>query len=135
MGQELERQELQSYSFGGITMDQSKLEEFKAALERERENVERQLAEHGAAVGRAGVVVSVDEGFADSAQATTERSELVSLVEQLQSSHGEVLAALERIEQGTYGKCESCGETIPIERLEALPTARLCVSCKQSARS
>ncbi len=39
-------------------------------------------------------------------------------------------AALERIEQGTYGVCKSCGKDIPKERLEAVPHTQLCVPCK-----
>lgn len=39
--------------------------------------------------------------------------------------------ALERIETGRYGCCESCGEPIGKHRLQAFPRATLCVSCKQ----
>jgi RNA polymerase-binding transcription factor DksA len=42
---------------------------------------------------------------------------------------GDVRHALERLEAGTYGTCEGCGRTIPFERLEAIPHARLCVAC------
>ena len=35
--------------------------------------------------------------------------------------------ALARMDAGTYGRCESCGEPIPVERLEAIPQARFCV--------
>ena len=38
--------------------------------------------------------------------------------------------ALKRIKQGTYGICTRCGKEIPEERLEAVPTAHACVSCK-----
>jgi DnaK suppressor protein len=38
--------------------------------------------------------------------------------------------ALERLEAGTYEQCASCGETIPLERLMAKPSASLCVSCQ-----
>ena len=38
--------------------------------------------------------------------------------------------ALERIEQGTYERCASCGEVIPKERLLAKPSASLCVTCQ-----
>jgi RNA polymerase-binding transcription factor DksA len=115
-------------------MEQSRLEGIKRALELEMQHVERQLAEYGAAVDQPGVEVTIDEGFADSAQATAERSEIVSTIEHLHGTHREVAQALARIERGTYGKCEGCGQDIPIERLEALPTASLCVTCK-SARS
>ncbi|MCK4590433.1 MAG: TraR/DksA C4-type zinc finger protein [Candidatus Latescibacteria bacterium] len=38
--------------------------------------------------------------------------------------------ALERIEDGTYGKCRLCGKNISIERLKAVPHATLCIECK-----
>ncbi len=41
--------------------------------------------------------------------------------------------ALERIEAGTYGICPDCNEPIPVERLEAVPTATRCVPCKEKA--
>jgi DnaK suppressor protein len=112
-------------------LEKNKLNEIRGILEEERAGVEKQLAEHGAAIDGDSVELSVNEGFADSAAATTERSELLSLVEELQSRRNEIAAALERIENGTYGRCERCGQEIPVERLEAIPTARLCVSCKQ----
>jgi DnaK suppressor protein len=39
--------------------------------------------------------------------------------------------ALAKIEDGTYGECEDCGDHIAFERLEALPFATLCVECKK----
>jgi DnaK suppressor protein len=39
--------------------------------------------------------------------------------------------ALERIENGTFGECESCGEDIELRRLEARPTATFCIACKE----
>ena len=39
--------------------------------------------------------------------------------------------ALTRMAAGDYGRCEDCGEPIPIERLEALPTATTCIVCSQ----
>jgi RNA polymerase-binding protein DksA len=38
--------------------------------------------------------------------------------------------ALERIKAGTYGFCQECGQPIAKARLEAVPTARLCINCK-----
>ena len=38
--------------------------------------------------------------------------------------------ALEKIEDGIYGQCESCGEEIGLKRLEARPVAELCIDCK-----
>lgn len=42
----------------------------------------------------------------------------------------QVIAALERLERGTFGICESCGGAIAPERLEAMPYAPLCVGCE-----
>lgn len=39
--------------------------------------------------------------------------------------------ALSRIEDGTFGECETCGEDIEMKRLEARPTATLCIACKE----
>lgn len=41
--------------------------------------------------------------------------------------------ALQRIADGVYGNCQTCGEPIALERLEILPHARYCVACQQSA--
>jgi len=42
----------------------------------------------------------------------------------------EIDSALEKMDQGAYGQCEDCEEQIAQARLEAIPTARLCVGCK-----
>jgi RNA polymerase-binding transcription factor DksA len=39
--------------------------------------------------------------------------------------------ALDRMERGVYGVCSSCGETIPVERLRAVPYTDLCLSCAE----
>jgi RNA polymerase-binding transcription factor DksA len=49
--------------------------------------------------------------------------------DQLRERATELEDALERLEAGTYGICESCGQPIDIERLEALPQSRLCIDC------
>jgi DnaK suppressor protein len=41
----------------------------------------------------------------------------------------QIEAAIERIEDGTYGECQGCGAKIPKARLEAIPYAALCVKC------
>jgi DnaK suppressor protein len=115
-------------------MEQTTVDSIRDQLETERLALARQLEEHGASVDGDEVQVDLDEGFADSAQATAERAELLSLVEQLHLAYGEVVGALERLESGTYGRCENCGREIAPERLEAIPTARLCVTCKQATR-
>jgi DnaK suppressor protein len=43
---------------------------------------------------------------------------------------GKIKEALTRIDDGTYGKCEECGENIGLERLKARPVTTLCIDCK-----
>lgn len=115
-------------------MDGKQLDDARALLEAEKEAVDRQLLDHGVELeGDENISVGSHEGFADSAQVTAERSQQITLVEQLRARRADVLVALRKIDEGTYGKCESCGRDIPIERLEAVPAATLCVSCKQQA--
>ena len=41
-----------------------------------------------------------------------------------------ILRALRKMDEGTYGLCEACDEEIPIQRLNAIPDARYCISCQ-----
>ncbi len=43
---------------------------------------------------------------------------------------GKVNQALQKIEDGVYGECESCGEQISVKRIQARPVAELCIECK-----
>jgi DnaK suppressor protein len=45
---------------------------------------------------------------------------------------GKIQDALERLEEGTFGYCEECGEEIPYKRLLARPVATLCIRCKNA---
>jgi len=56
-----------------------------------------------------------------------------TLLENEDYLRGEVNEALDRIDQGTFGTCESCGTAIPAGRLDILPYARYCVACAEKA--
>ncbi|GAA1015667.1 MULTISPECIES: TraR/DksA family transcriptional regulator [Streptomyces] len=51
----------------------------------------------------------------------------------LQRALKDIEAAFARLDDGSYGNCESCSKPIPVERLEILPYARCCVPCQQRA--
>lgn len=68
----------------------------------------------------------------DSAEQAQEREndEVVDAIgNETALSIGVIQSALERIENGSYGACENCGEDISRPRLEAVPEATRCVSC------
>ena len=60
---------------------------------------------------------------------------LCALVDMESQTLEQIEAALNRIDAGSYGRCEGCEESIPPERLEVLPFAPLCVGCQQRAES
>jgi RNA polymerase-binding protein DksA len=53
--------------------------------------------------------------------------------DRVESRIEELEHAMERLAEGSYGVCESCGKPIDLERLEALPQAELCIECARSA--
>ena len=105
-------------------------------LQEERERVREQLARlgHGASADRPGTGLDFDENFADSGQVTAERGEVEALSGQLSETLQDIEDALAKLDAGTYGECESCGQPIPEARLEAMPAARLCISCASQRR-
>ena len=72
-----------------------------------------------------------DSHLADSATETLDREMEQSLEDNAEHLLGRIDAALARIDEGTYGRCERCGEAIGEERLEALPYATRCIECKR----
>src|SRR5579864_3091206 len=103
------------------------LTDLRALLEQEREDLRHQLTELGYSESNAGL--EYDSNFADSSQVTAERGEAEALATSLREALGEVEAALAKFDDGTYGRCESCGEPITPARLEAKPAARFCINC------
>lgn len=69
--------------------------------------------------------------MADQGSATFARELDMSLEDNLRESLSDVRSALVRIENGTFGVCERCGGAIRPERLEVMPTATMCISCKE----
>ena len=94
----------------------------RAALEEEREQLRHQLADLG-------VETSYDENFADSGQVAAEQGEHRALIGQLEETLVAVEQALLKLDEGTYGVCESCGKPIAEPRLEAMPATRFCIDC------
>ena len=70
----------------------------------------------------------VDDNFADLGQVAAEQGENQALAAQLRSELEEVELALKKLDNGTYGRCETCGEPIAPARLEAMPAARYCIN-------
>lgn len=70
-----------------------------------------------------------DPNFADSSAVIAERGEAETQLANLSQLMGDIERALEKLASGTYGKCENCQNAIEPARIEAIPTARYCLSC------
>jgi DnaK suppressor protein len=77
------------------------------------------------------IVGTVDNHLAETASATLDREIDYTLEDNAEQVLASIDAALRRIEEGTYGSCETCGRPISEERLEAIPYARQCIECKR----
>ncbi len=105
------------------------MKEIKKILEEMREEIlkdidERRLREHA----------SHDDIGDEHDKASQERERELDIIITAQEKNKlqAIEDALRRIEEGTYGICDECGEKIPKQRLKALPFATLCVSCKSA---
>jgi RNA polymerase-binding transcription factor DksA len=114
------------------SMSKSELKEFKDLL------LERTRLLKGDLAGLEGETMTEGAGRETSAPGHT--AELASDESERDLSYGrmgsqteelrEIAAALERIKDGSFGKCETCEGNIPKERLRAIAYARLCVKCQ-----
>ena len=79
--------------------------------------------------------IQFDEESGEGATVNIERERDLALSAQARAAIEEIDRALLKIEDGTYGICEGCGNPIPKARLKALPHAALCVACKSGGLS
>jgi DnaK suppressor protein len=79
--------------------------------------------------------VQFDEEGGEGGTANVDREIDLHLSAQARATVVEIDRALAKIADGTYGVCEQCGDPIPDARLQALPYAALCVSCKSGGLS
>lgn len=107
-------------------------EGIRARLEAER----RQLEDDVAALDAENKLPQDDAGvgnhLADDASDVMNRERNMALRGNAEDLLGQVRAALQRLDAGTYGTCERCGQPINPERLEALPYAIHCISCQSA---
>ena len=110
------------------------------SLQRERllqertQLLQRIAQERGGLVSRADMAAEHDvRSLDDRAQAISERNDEFAMNEHETAELGEMEAALERMDAGTYGQCTDCGVSIPPARLNAYPTAQRCIDCQTAA--
>jgi DnaK suppressor protein len=110
------------------------VKKFKTQLVSERDRLERVIADHERELEEARMTEtsaerSPDPGSAEAGSMNFEYEKELSLGQNTVDLLRKVERALARIGEGTYGVCESCGQPIPVARLEVLPYATECVTC------
>ncbi|MCA1816279.1 MAG: TraR/DksA family transcriptional regulator [Acidobacteria bacterium] len=116
-------------------MDAKKLEHFRNLLNEQLRANNEQVRDNQRA---AADMIANDDGVKDSLDLSMQdhNQELaLRLGERESEAVAEIDEALRRIDEGTYGDCERCGKPIPVERLEALPTARYDAACQSQIES
>ncbi|MFC2003648.1 TraR/DksA family transcriptional regulator [Chloroflexota bacterium] len=106
--------------------------ELRSCLESERKHLQEELEQivansHPNDERREGSPFGKRE---DAATETSELEKRLALEQRTRDVLSKVERALHKFDEGTYGLCDKCGETIAPERLEALPQASLCLECK-----
>jgi DnaK suppressor protein len=108
-------------------IDKKTIARLKKVLLKEREEIVgevRQIFESSKEMGQDGI-----QDIGDEAANIYNKQILLSLTESERTRLQEMDEALDRIEAGTYGICEECGEPIGLKRLEVRPVAKYCVPC------
>jgi RNA polymerase-binding transcription factor len=106
-----------------------RLEDAREALERRRAEVSEELAELTAVPRDPMEAVSFGKRVGDGTTQAVERLNQVGTATALAAMLEDVDRALVKLDEGSYGRCDSCGAEIPEERLEARPWSVLCVTC------
>lgn len=110
------------------------VERFKRRLEEEKERLEEQIEDYERELEEARLTESSsdrspDPGNAEASSMKLEYAKELSIEQNSIDLLSKVSRALDRVNAGTYGICESCGQPIPVERLDVLPYITLCVDC------
>jgi DnaK suppressor protein len=117
-------------------LDEKTISALKSRLEADLARVEADIAEIDRHERESQSEASGENVYrdhmADQGSATFERELDMTFEENERDLLGDVRTALARIDAGTYGTCERCGAEIPVARLEAVPTASLCITCKEA---
>jgi DnaK suppressor protein len=109
-------------------MKKKELEQLKAVLEEEKRRILRHLEDLSDSS-----VADIDTPSGDSvdlASLEINQNSLVKVGKRELNHLKKIDVALKKIEDGTYGECESCGEQIGVARLLARPVAQMCIDCK-----
>ncbi len=106
----------------------------RVVLERRRAEIGAELDELTAVQGDSTATVSYGKRVGDGTALAVERLNRVGAVRALAAMLADVERALAKLDEATYGFCDSCGAAIPPNRLDARPWSTRCMRCAGSSR-
>ncbi|NOZ64222.1 MAG: hypothetical protein GXO71_04715 [Caldiserica bacterium] len=112
-----------------IKMLQKKLLDIREKVGEELNELEKDIMNKSLKEA-SGELSSYSIHFADLGSDASERDTEIEAMETERNIVEKIDEALKRIEEGTYGICQACGNEIPLSRLRAVPYANLCKECK-----
>jgi RNA polymerase-binding protein DksA len=117
-----------------MTLDPKTIEELKNQLLKEKEELERDLARIARPVDKKEgdyetTFDDIGSDREDNATEVDQYSDNLPVETTLEHRLRDIMDALKRMEDGTYGICDNCKKEIAVERLKANPAARTCISC------
>jgi RNA polymerase-binding protein DksA len=116
------------------SLAKSTVDKYRKRLEDERDRLQALILDYEQELEEARLTESSsdrspDPGNAEAGSMKFEYEKELSIEQNTVDLLSKVERALENIENGTYGICESCGKSIPMARLDVLPYVTLCVDC------
>jgi DnaK suppressor protein len=118
--------ERESQTSQDMSLREKKLKEIRKRLNQQREEL---ISEAGIALNELPDETIFPE-LGDQASAEIDRNFMLKLKGRERKLLKKIDEAIEKIDNGTYGICEACGEEINIRRLEARPVTTMCIECK-----
>jgi len=118
-------------------LEQGRLVYFREKLLAKKRELEQQVKSmeegglHQSMRDSTGELSFYDNHPADMGNELFERGKDVALRDQARLQLRQVEEALQRVEDGTYGRCQRCGQAIDEERLEAVPETPYCLTCRR----
>jgi DnaK suppressor protein len=116
-------------------MNATKQRQLRKRLEERKAEIEGDVNYMAAEIRALGVDQDMENGslgnhMADDGTNVFEAERLVTISDDLQDILTQVNAALERMDDGTYGMCANCGKKIAAARLDAFPYVAFCIECQ-----
>ncbi|SDQ48068.1 TraR/DksA C4-type zinc finger protein [Quadrisphaera sp. DSM 44207] len=104
-------------------------QQLREALARADEQVAALQRQHALVVAASQGSNADDEHDPEGSTIAFERAQVAALLERARRTGRDLARALDRLHDGTHGRCEVCGTTIAAGRLQARPDARTCIAC------